>query len=158
LDKNNKILLGAILLIFMTIISFNINTITGDLTKEGKKVPSVTVSPKVVVPGERVTVSVWTGADGINERACLYDDNSRVACTNRVCSDSPENLDRAYKCYSTGKEQVKFNFATSTSLPSGIYSICVWDYELASKKLRQGDSSQQRAYVCGDFTIMENLQ
>ena len=158
MDKNNKILLGAILLIFITLISFNVNTITGDLTKEGKKVPSVTVSPKIAVPGERLTVSVWTGADGINQKACLYDENSRVSCTSRVCSDSPENLDRAYKCLSTEKEQVKFNFVTSTSLPSGIYSVCVWDYELASKKLRQGDSSQQRAYVCGDFTIMENLQ
>ena len=99
MDKNNKILLGAILLIFVTLLSFNINTITGEITKENKKVPSVTVSPKVADAGERVTVSVWTGADGINRKACLYDDNSRVTCTNRVCSEDTDNS--YYKCYST---------------------------------------------------------
>lgn len=156
MDKNNKILLGAILLIFITLLSFNLNTITGDITKEGKKVPSVTVSPKVVAPGERVTASVWTGAGGISKKACIYDHNTRVFCVNRVCSDSP--VDRGYKCYSTDKEQIKFSFVPSTSLSDGVYSICVWDYELADKKSDAGDSSQQRAYVCGDFTIMENSQ
>ena len=145
MDKNNRVLVAAILLIFVTLLSFNLDTITGLSTKD-KNTPSVSVSPKVIQAGTRVTVTAWTGKPGINEKACLYDSSVRVSCTENVCQGN-------YKCYSTDKNPVKFNFATSTSLPSGVYSLCVWDYELAQQKLNKGDNSQARGYVCGEFTI-----
>ncbi len=145
MDKNNRVLIGAVLLIFVTLLSFNLDTITGLSTKD-KNIPSVSISPKVVQPGSRITVTVWTGKLGMNEKACLYDSNARVSCTNNACAGN-------YKCYSTDKQPVSFNFATSTSLDSGVYSLCVWDYSLAQEKLRKGDNSQLRGYVCGEFTI-----
>ena len=146
MDKNNRVLVGAVLLIFVTLLSFNLDTITGLSTQNKINTPSVSVSPKVIQAGNRLTVSAWTGKLGINEKACLYDSSVRVSCTENVCQGN-------YKCYSTDKSPVKFNFATSTSLPSGVYSICVWDYELAQQKMDNGDNSQTRGYVCGEFTI-----
>ena len=150
MDKNNRVLIGVILLIFITLLSFNLTSITG-LSTKGKTVPSVSVSPKVAEAGERLTISVWTGKLGMHEQACLYDTDSRVSCTRRACSGN-------YKCYSTDTKQVSFNFAPATSLTPGVYSVCVWDYELAQTKTRAGDNSQKRGYVCGDFTLKSSRE
>lgn len=149
MDKNNRVLVAVILLIFVTLLSFNLNTITGSLTKD-KNVPYVSISPKLIDAGQRITVSVRTGKLGINDKACIYDDSSRKSCTNAVC-------DGNYKCYSTDKDPLKFNFGTSTSLEPGVHSVCVWDYELAQQKLDSGDHSQARGYICGDFTVKEDI-
>lgn len=153
MDKSNKILVAAVLLIFVTLLSFNLDTITGSSTKE-KQVRSVSVSPSVVEGGSRVTVTAYTGKLGMNKQACLYDSNSRVACTYQACDENQDN--RAYKCYSTQNKPVKFTFTTSSSLEPGIYSICIWDYELAKQKLDAGENSRERGYVCGEFTITRN--
>ena len=155
MDKNNKVLLAAILLIFVTLLSFNIDSITGLSTRSTQR-SSVSVTPKVIEAGQRITVSVISGSLGVNEKACIFDSNSRVACTNTVCNDNPQKENRHYKCSSSKTDSIKFNFATSSSLPSGVYSVCVWDYELAQKKLESGDNSQRRGYLCGDFTVNAN--
>ena len=154
MDKNNRVLVAVILLIFVTLLSFNIDTISGYQAKDFTK-PSVSVSPKTVYPGQRITVAVISGKFGVNEQSCLYDSNSRVACTNSVCDVFVKN--RHYKCTSD-EGPIKFNFALSTSLPAGIYNVCVWDYEKAQNNERNGDNSRERGYVCGDFTIIEKSQ
>ncbi|MEK6937096.1 MAG: hypothetical protein AABW58_03430 [Nanoarchaeota archaeon] len=157
MEKNNRVLVAVILLIFVTLLSFNIDTISGFQTKslEG---PSVTITPKVVKPGERITVEVISGKHGVNEKACLYDHNSRVACTNTVCNQEQERNNRHYKCVSDAENPIKFNFALSTSLLSGIYTVCVFDYGEAEKSEDKGDYSKERGYVCGTFTIREPPQ
>lgn len=152
MDKNNRVLIAVILLIFVTLLSFNLTSITGSSTKD--KIPSVTVNTKVIRAGERVTVSVWTGKLGMSEKACLYDrDGNRISCTNSACDSIPKS---SYKCFSSKETgPLSFTFNPSTSLDPGDYDICVWDYELAKIKLRAGDYTQRRGYVCGDFTIKE---
>ncbi|MBS3171850.1 hypothetical protein J4449_04535 [Candidatus Woesearchaeota archaeon] len=157
MEKNNRVLVAVILLIFVTLLSFNIDSISGYQTKQLNK-PSVTVTPKVVEPGQRITVEVISSKLGVNEKACLYDHNSRVACTNTVCNQEPERNNRHYKCVSDSQNPINFNFALSTSLPSGIYNVCTWDYEVAQENQGKGDYSQSRGYVCGDFTIREPPQ
>lgn len=147
MDKNNRILIAAMLLIFVALLSFNMNSITGASTKDSDGT-SVSVSPKVVKAGERLTATVWTGKLGMNKKACVFDDNSRVMCTETACEGS-------YKCYSSDTAPIKFAFSLSTSVEEGVYSLCVWDYDLAQKKLKAGDNSQRRGYICGDFTIKE---
>ena len=156
MDKNNRVLIGAVLLIFVTLLSFNLTSLTGSSTKEGK-VPSVSVSPNVAEAGDRLTVSVISGELGVNEKACIYDGNSRVACTSTVCNNNVQKENRHFKCLSS-VNQIQFNIATSTSLESGVYSVCVWDYDLAQKKLRSGDYSQRRGHICGDFTLMNTRE
>ncbi len=159
MDKNNRVLLAIILLIFVTLLSFNIDidTISGFQTKELKQ-PSVTVSPKVIESGQRITVEVISGKLGVNEKACVYDSDSRIGCTNTVCNDNPQKENRHYKCLSDASGPIKFNFATSTSLSQGVYSVCVWDYWIAQENKKKGDYAQSRGYVCGDFTVIEKLK
>lgn len=151
MDKNNRVLIAVILLIFVTLLSFNLTSITGSSTKD--KIPSVTVTSKIVRAGERVSVSVLTGKLGMSEKACLYDQDSRLSCITTACSSIPKST---YKCFSSKETgPITFTFNPSTSLEPGVYNICVWDYELAQTKLKAGDYSQRRGYVCGDFTIKE---
>ncbi len=157
MNKNNRVLVAVILLIFVTLLSFNIDSISGYQTKQENK-PSVTITPQVVLPGQRITVEVVSSKLGVNEKACLYDHNSRVACTNTVCNQEPNRNNRHYKCISDSESPIKFNFALSTSLTSGIYTVCVWDYEVAQENQRKGDNSQSSGYVCGGFTIREPPQ
>lgn len=154
MDKNNRVLIAVILLIFVTLLSFNIDTISGFQSKEARK-PSVEITPKVVYSGQRITIEVKTSKLGVNEKATLYDSNSRVATTNTVCNSELEKNNRHYKCISDEKSPVKFNFALSSSLPEGVYNVCVWDYEVAQENQKKGDYSQSRGFVCGDFTIRE---
>ena len=157
MDKNNRVLVAVILLIFVTLLSFNIDTISGSSTKSLDK-PSVKVITPVVEEGAgaRITVEVVTGKFGVNEQAVLYDRNSRVYTTNSVCDQFLQN--RHYKCIGDEKSPIKFNFRLSTSLPSGLYNVCVWDYEVAKNKENEGDNSRERGNVCGSFTIRPKIQ
>lgn len=157
MDKNNRILIAVILLIFVTLLSFNIDTISGSSIKSLDK-PSVKITTPVVEEGsgKRITAEVISGKFGVNEKATLYDHNSRVATTNSVCDQFLDN--RHYKCISDNENPIKFNFALPTSLPSGLYNVCVWDYEKAQENEDKGDNSLQRGFVCGSFTIRPKPQ
>ncbi len=159
MDKNNRVLVAIILLIFVTLLSFNLDTISGSTIRDSDK-PSVTISPKVVEEGsgQRVKVEVITGKFGVNERAYLYDHNSRVATTNSVCNDNVEKTNRHYKCLGDAKSPVTFYFSLATSLPPGIYNICVEDYEKEQDQKEKGDYSLQRGFVCDSFTIREKFK
>ena len=154
MDKNNRVLVAVILLIFVTLLSFNVDTITGSSTKDNKN-PSVSVSPKVIELGTRglgtrLTVTVRSGEKGVNEKAVLRDaEGFKKADMHNACEKYNN-----YKCYSEKGNLIQFAFAPSNSLKEGVYQVCVHDYKLAEDKKDQGDHSANRGQVCGDFTII----
>jgi len=99
MDKDNKILLIAILIMLVSIFSFSFNEVlTGKVTKES--VSSVTVKPSEVMRGSIITVNVEPGPNGVDNRwAWVYREGEtadrrvagtakRMCGTQSVCYDS----------------------------------------------------------------------
>lgn len=86
MEKDNKILLGAILIILITLVSFNFGDITGKVVKEGTV---VSISPATVTAGDYITVYVKPGSKGVESSAYFYRiDGTRIPATVKLCGES----------------------------------------------------------------------
>ena len=129
MNKDNKILLFALLIIIGAIISSGIGGITGRVVDE--KITKVSVSPSRTYPSEEIYVTVIPGEDGINEEAVFFNSEGAKLNYYNVCHGS-------YKC----EEPVTFNFMIPDNWKSGVYQVRVYDYAL-------------KDFIKGDFTIKE---
>lgn len=107
MEKNTKIVIGAILILFIAMVSFKFEALTGAVSKENTM---INVDKDVVRAGEWITVTVksnyWLdNRDGYG--ACFYVDGRRKSCTRSLCNTDEGTL---YKC----KENI-FNYRIPTS-------------------------------------------
>ena len=128
MNKNNKVLLFAFIIIIGAFISSSIEGITGRVVD--KKITKVSVSPYKTYPGEELYVTVIPGEEGVNEEAVFYNSNGKLNSHN-LCFGS-------YKCV----EPITFNFMIPDNWKSGVYQVKVYDYAL-------------KDFIKGDFTIKE---
>ena len=97
MNKDNKVLLGAILIILVALVSFNFGDITGKAVSEGS---IVAISPKTVTAGEYINVYVKPGSKGVEKLAYIYREGDiRMAGTISLCRTSKceEEVDVKYK-------------------------------------------------------------
>jgi len=93
MDKDNKVLLAAVLIILVALVAFNFGDITGKAVKDDGTV--IAVSPTTVKFGEYdtmklVTIKVIPGKDGVDTVMSLYMvDGFKVSGeTVNICTDS----------------------------------------------------------------------
>jgi len=115
MDKDNKVLLAAVLVILVALVAFNFGDITGKAVKDSTV---IAVSPTVVKFGEydtvkMVTIKVMPGEDGVDTKMSLYKvDGFKVGgetvniCTESICR---EETTLTYKLDS-GLEAGKYYF------------------------------------------------
>ncbi|MFH1591914.1 MAG: hypothetical protein ABIB47_00935 [Candidatus Woesearchaeota archaeon] len=117
MEKDNRILIGSIVIIVLVVISFNFS-ITGSVVKEYSSV-RIRVSPEVVNAGEVVYVDVEGGVNGVNNRAdFIYAiDDLRVGSKENICGDGA-------KCSGV----VSFSYVISPGWERGVYYVVVFDY------------------------------
>lgn len=117
MEKSSRILIGAIFILVIALVSFNYNSLTGQVIKSKTM---ISITPKVINPGQKIYVTVNPGPKGVYKRACFYqaEDNLRKGCTYRVCGGS-------YKCLDTST----FSFSTHAWEP-GIHYVKIFDYDL----------------------------
>ena len=128
MNKENRVLLLAFLIIIGALISSSIETITGKVIN--KKITKISVSPSKTYAGKEVYVTVIPGEDGVNEDAIFYDSEGvKLSSLKKLCAGS-------YKC----DEPVTFNFEIPENWNSGVYQIKVYDYGI-------------KDFIKGDFTI-----
>lgn len=127
MNKENRVILLAFLIIIGALISSSIETITGKVIN--KKVTKVSVSPSKTYAGKELYITVVPGEEGANEDVIFYDSNGVKFGSQKLCAGS-------YKC----TESVTFNFKIPENWKSGIYQIKIYDYGV-------------KDFIKGDFTI-----
>ncbi len=130
LNKDNKILLLAFLIIIGALISSSIESITGKVIN--KKITKLSVSPELTYPGKQVYVTVVPGEEGVNEEVIFCDINGNKLDSTNICQGS-------YKC----EESSTFSFNIPQNWESGIHKVKVYDYAL-------------KDFIINDFTIGGN--
>ena len=86
MEKDNKVLISAILIILVALVSFNFGDITGKAVKENTV---VAISPLEVTAGETITVYVKPGSNGVEKLAYVYSKKGiRLPGTISLCRSS----------------------------------------------------------------------
>ena len=127
LNKENRVLLLALLIIIGALISSSVETISGKFIS--KKVTKVSVSTSLISPSKEVYVTVVPGEEGVNEDALFYDSRGVNLDSKKLCVGS-------YKC----TESVTLNFKVPENWQSGVYQVKIYDYGI-------------KDFIKGDFTI-----
>ena len=127
MDKDNKVLLGSVLIILLAIISINFDGITGAATFDSNT--NLYISPNVVSPGDRIYITISAPGAGVNKKAEFYHlaDNLKVGSID-ICKSSGCSGDFG------------FSYVISTSWDSGIYGVRVYSYEI-------------NEFITGAFTV-----
>jgi len=122
MNKDNKILIGSVIIIIIVALSFNINTPTSSIIKN-YPTTSITISPDTVQAGNIIYIDIKTGSKGINNKAdFIYAiDNLRKSSRINICGNGP-------KC--TG--DFSFSYVTSSTWEPGIYYVAIYDYDSES--------------------------
>jgi len=130
MNKDNKVLLGAILIILVALVSFNFGDITGKAVSEGS---IVAISPKTITAGEYINVYIKPGSKGVEQLAYLYrEDGARLPGTINLCSTSKcdEEINVKYKIIDTWDNNEKWDI---NEITKGYY-IRVNEYKQDSYK------------------------
>ena len=127
MNKDNKILLLAFLVIVVALISSSIESITGRVIN--KKISKISVSPFKTYSGEKIYVTVVPGEEGVNEEAIIHNSAGVNLNSLDVCQGS-------YKC----TEPVTFDFLIPDNWEEGVYQIKIYDYSI-------------KDFINSDFTI-----
>ena len=135
MEKDNKILFGAILIILIAMLSLNFNDlITGNVSKES--VSKVIVSPSEVARGEVITVEVTPGPEGVYNRwAWIYNvrdggDLRLTGTAKRMCGNQAVCYDPLTIIYLIEGNEDKF--------PDGRYIIKVRVHDVKETKYAEG--------------------
>ena len=133
MEKDNKILFGAILIILIAMLSLNFNNIlTGNVSKES--VSKVVVSPNEVTRGEVITVEVTPGPEGVYNRwAWIYNAEKDLRLTGtakRMCGNQAVCYDPLTITYLIEGNEDKF--------PDGKYVIKVREHDVKETKYAEG--------------------
>lgn len=114
MDKDNKILLSAILIILVALVSFNFGDITGKIVKDSTV---VAVSPSEVTAGEYITVYVNPGSDGVKNVAYVYRENDvRIPATINLCGSSKceDEISVTYKILNNWDDNAEWSYGEVT--------------------------------------------
>lgn len=136
MEKDNKILLGAILIILVAMVSFSFRGITGKAVSE-KTI--VAVSPGSITAGESITIYVKPGSVGVEQMAYFYrEDGLRIPGTVSLC--------RSSKC----ADEIKIDYKLVDSWDGN----ADWPYGEASRGyyLRVNDYRSEE-YKTASFTV-----
>jgi len=90
---DRKVVVFAVLLILISMISFNFDKITGQVTSSDY-VSSISVNPQSIVSGGVISVTVNPGREGINQKLVFY-----FADTGLRIANMDINVCRSYKCF-----------------------------------------------------------
>lgn len=149
MEKNTRVVIGAVLILFIAMLSFRFDTLTGMAsTSDWEPTAKITVEPNIiyndvsdndiVTDNRMITVTVksqnWL-MNGDGYGACFYRDGTRVACTRELCK--MQGAGTISRC----KENV-FNFRVPTNWNEGHYQIAVREYPKSrtfSKTVYSGD-------------------
>lgn len=117
MERDNRILIGSVIIIVLVSISFNFS-FTGGVVKDvsGGKIK---VSPEVINSGDVVYFDVFGGVKGINNKAdFIYAiDDLRKSSKKDICGEG-------HKC--TG--DISFSYFIPPNWESGIYYVVFFDY------------------------------
>lgn len=124
MEKDNKVLLGAVLILLVAMLSFNFNSVTGEVTKDSA---SLKVSPTSVYfsqedlnsrPSKIVSVKVSVNSGSIENELYLFRSNgvrTQQSNTRQICESKS----------SCGKGTYAVDFKIGTELPDGEYYFAV---------------------------------
>lgn len=93
MQKENKVLFGAVLILLVAIISFSFSGITGQTVSSGE-VTKLYVDKSIVTAGDMIKLTIKPGSDGVDQDIDFYhaNDDTRVAqSAAQVCGQ--------YKCF-----------------------------------------------------------
>ncbi|MEK6952906.1 MAG: hypothetical protein AABX29_07880 [Nanoarchaeota archaeon] len=126
MERESKIILGAIIIILIAIFSFNLG-ITGFSVKEFS---NINISPKVLTSGSMILITVYPGLEGVNNNLNFYnaEDDLRKA--------SIELCEGDYKC----SEETTISHWVPDGWKPGVYYVKVYDYN-------------RKDFIMEDFTI-----
>ena len=124
MEKDNKILLGAVLILLVAMLSFNFNSLTGKVTSKEGSDASISVSPTNVYftredlyrgTAKLVTVEVNVKDGEIENKLDLYEGNSKIGSQSRkICGGRASYCNAASKPY-----QVTFSFDVDDATQEG---------------------------------------
>jgi len=128
MDRENRIIVGTVFVIFIAIISSNFG-ISGQIIRNSET--EIKVAPDAVYVGQKVYIDIYPGSLGVNQKISFYqaEDNLRKDSTYIVCGVN-------FKCY----DDTSFSYVIPTSWEPGIYFANVYDYGTKS-------------YVKQEFTV-----
>ncbi|MEK6934248.1 MAG: hypothetical protein AABW46_00035 [Nanoarchaeota archaeon] len=127
MNRESKILIGAVIIIIIAIFSFN-SGITSFSVKESSG--SIIISPKSVSAGENIIVTVIPGFEGVNNKVSFYNAEDDLR------KDSVELCKGSFRC----EKESSINYWVSNSWDPGVYYVKVYDYN-------------RKGFIIEDFTI-----
>lgn len=119
MEKDNKILVGAVIIILVALVAFNLSKITGQVTKE---TTTITVNPKIIGAGDIISISVVPGSEGAeNEMRIYYEDENG----NLIRKVQQHEMDR--KTGGRLTRGITFSYRTYSTWVDGKYYVVVED-------------------------------
>ncbi|MCX6711605.1 MAG: hypothetical protein NT139_01020 [Candidatus Woesearchaeota archaeon] len=112
-----KIVIGALLILLITMVSFNFLGVTGYNINENSKVTRIIVSPTEIKAGQDLTINIIPGKSGVNRYMNFYEGTIRKGKSGAVCVSS-------YRC----SEPITIVYPTSSLWEPGNYYLQVFDY------------------------------
>ncbi len=133
--ENKNILLGAVLILLIALVTFNLD-ITGKVSNP--VITKITVEPTTVQQGDKITITVTPGEKGARKNLYFMVGNYRRMISNLFCKEQNKNRSSG-KCFNPET----MTFMIPVSWKPDVYSVAVYDYGI-------------RDYVRTDFTVNQN--
>lgn len=131
--ENKNILLGAVLILLVALVTFNLD-ITGKVSTPS--ITKITVSPVTVQQGDKITITVTPGEKGARRNLYFWVGNYRRAVTNLFCKDETQQSNKCLK-------PETMTYSIPVSWQPDVYSAAVYDFGI-------------KDYVRADFTVVQN--
>jgi len=131
--KNKNILLGAVLILLISLVTFNLD-ITGNVATP--TTTKITVIPTTVQQGDKITITVTPGEKGARRNLYFMVGNYRRSISNLFCKDESRMSNKCFK-----SETMTYIIPVSWS--ADVYNVAVYDYGI-------------KDYVRADFTVNQN--
>jgi len=112
--QNHQAILGAVFIVLLSGIVFNLNSITGNAVLATES--GIYVSPHVLKAGEDLNVKIAVGEEGVSNTFNIERNGKRIGKSAELCKE--------HRCYG----DIETVYPTSKHLESGIYTISSYDY------------------------------
>jgi hypothetical protein len=121
MHNDKKIVIGALLILLITMVSFDFLGFTGFNISEDSKVTKIIISPIEIKAGEDLTIKVIPGKSGVNRYINFYQGTVRKGKSGAICVSG-------YRC----SEPITIVYPTSSAWEPGSYYAQVFDYYLGN--------------------------
>ncbi len=117
INNEKKIVIGALLILLITMVSFNFLGFTGYNISEDSKITRIIISPKEIRAGEDLTIKIIPGKSGVNRYINFYQGTIRKGKSGSICVSG-------YRC----SEPITIVYPTSSAWEPNNYYAQVFDY------------------------------